>query len=440
MRNRFSIILASLLVAMTAQADFIIPDFPGSAQNDFAWWTSFTDPFTNWQLPDTGQTVTAIPGGEGNTPDPLEGNNHDAILIQNGDSEARIAGSGGIYGNSGINTEFVIYDAPAFETDSVLLQIQSIGSQANVGSAELFYRETANGPLLSAGGVDGSGFLLVDTGESFDDTFTAWEWDLTAETIYDFFIRFVSEGSSMSLQQIQLDSFDDATNNLGYPLIIETNSAFAPVGTVNHHKVGESVAQLSYQAGDSIQLTPVADPAYGHSFVGWRNALSGTSNPAILTMAEDTVVEAIFAPTTYTFWTYNQINPFDTSSAYSARTPSTADPDNNGLSNLIEYALGGLPESQEDEAAVRPQVSLSNGHLQLTFKKQLAATDLTYRVKVSDDLVNWHYNGDGTGQTYTELLTQTTFNSDGTETVTYQDLTPIPANGSRFMTLEVILN
>jgi len=61
-------------------------------------------------------------------------------------------------------------------------------------------------------------------------------------------------------------------------------------------------------------------------------------------------------------------------------------------------------------------------------------------VKVSNDLQNWYYNGDGTGLTYTDILPETTFNDDGTETVIVQDRTPIPPNGRRFMVLEVVMN
>jgi len=437
MRNLLFISLIPFCAAL-AQADFIVPNPDEGVATEFAGWSGFTDPNTDWQLPEVGQTVPPIPDGEGNLVNEEAADNTDALLIQNG-TEALVAGSGGIYSNTGEDSQFVIFDQPGFEADSVLLQVRSIGNHADLDSAQLFYRTEEDGLLQEAIDPAGNGFLFTGS-----NTFTAWEWDLSAVDIFDYFLVFRSLGSSMSLQEVWLDTFDTPTSYLGFALTIETNHAFASggIGEVKHNRAGETESQLSYQVGDLIELEAVADSFNEHEFVGWRNGLSGSANPAQVTMAEGLVVEAIFGPQNYNAWASNIINPFVNEVALNLRNPWDADPDNNGLINLLEYALGGWPETLEDEAEIRPRpaVSAEGEHLQLQFKKQIAATDITYRVKVSNDLQNWYYNGDGTGLTYTDILPETTFNDDGTETVIVQDRTPIPPNGRRFMVLEVVMN
>ena len=51
-------------------------------------------------------------------------------------------------------------------------------------------------------------------------------------------------------------------------------------------------AQSSYSCGDVVTLT--AQPDAGATFVGWSGALSGTANPASVTINADTTVTANF--------------------------------------------------------------------------------------------------------------------------------------------------
>lgn len=63
-----------------------------------------------------------------------------------------------------------------------------------------------------------------------------------------------------------------------------------------------------------------------------------------------------------------------------------SDPDNDGLSNLIEWALNGDPSV--NSMATAPVGSLQNGHLTLAFTRNLAST-ATCIVEVSNDLLSW---------------------------------------------------
>ena len=64
-----------------------------------------------------------------------------------------------------------------------------------------------------------------------------------------------------------------------------------------------------------------------------------------------------------------------------------ADPDNDGLSNLMEYALGLPPK--DPAPANRPYASVTGGYLTLTYTRAKAATDISLVVEQSNNLVNW---------------------------------------------------
>ena len=107
----------------------------------------------------------------------------------------------------------------------------------------------------------------------------------------------------------------------------------------------------------------------------------------------------------------NNLDPLDGSDA-------GRDEDGDGLTNLMEYALGTPPEAAGGSPDYLPYVEDNqNGSTQYVYRRQMAATDLSYVVEISQDLINWNHNADNTGQTYTEEVGEAVFNGDGTETV-----------------------
>ena len=65
-----------------------------------------------------------------------------------------------------------------------------------------------------------------------------------------------------------------------------------------------------------------------------------------------------------------------------------ADPDGDGMANLLEYALGRSPIFSADAVTTMPIARLMNDRLNLTFTP-VVLTDITYVVESSSDLVLW---------------------------------------------------
>ena len=70
------------------------------------------------------------------------------------------------------------------------------------------------------------------------------------------------------------------------------------------------------------------------------------------------------------------------------------DADGDGADNLLEFAFDSSPR---DGGAIGGPTPVPDG---ITYPRR-RTSPLTYRVEVSTDLATWHYNGDGSGQSWT---------------------------------------
>ena len=425
MSKRLLSILATTITLVTCvpnllTANFILPEYD-TGQSEYFIWDSWSDPYTNYTLADLGQDVSPFPQGEGNLSTNTDSSTGPSILFQTESPGARLTSTGGIYSFSSPPQGFLVYNKPSFALQSVLFQTHSRGNLPDLGSASLFYRQEEGGSLFEANAPAGNGFFSTE-----GDAYAMWEWDLSNHTVYDYFLGFSAEGTSLSLREVWLDNFDDTTDFLGYALRVSTNGSFLEVGSIDHSLAGGDTAQTSYQPGEIVEITPTAKDwtsvggaQYNHVFVGWTGALSGDAIPGMLAFgSEEIEVAAIFAPLTIDGWLQNNINYFITTPSYTSRLQIEADPDGDGLINLMEYALGSPPEFSGGSSEYLPYVEENqSGILQYVYRRQMAATDLSYVVEVSQDLINWNHNADSSGQTYTEEVGEPLFNGDGTETV-----------------------
>ncbi len=122
-----------------------------------------------------------------------------------------------------------------------------------------------------------------------------------------------------------------------------------PSGTRLHIPDGSGSFMVNY-AGSNIALSSFLQPAA--TFTAWQN-----SHFTALQLADPTI------------------------------SGPNADPDHDGLPNLLEYAFNADPTNPL--SSNRPITSLDPTYLSLTYTKILSATDLTYTVEQSTTLGQW---------------------------------------------------
>ncbi|MCX8497308.1 MAG: MBG domain-containing protein [Akkermansiaceae bacterium] len=121
-------------------------------------------------------------------------------------------------------------------------------------------------------------------------------------------------------------------------------------------------ASLPIHAGTYDVISTIQDPNY-----------QGTSNRTLVIRK---------GTRTFNSWL---IQNFTASEILNDLSASTADPDQDGLSNLCEYALGSDPH----QAGPAPTVSRGQNSISLTFSRPANTDDVSYRAETSNDLMNW---------------------------------------------------
>ena len=114
---------------------------------------------------------------------------------------------------------------------------------------------------------------------------------------------------------------------------------------------------------------------------------------------------------------------------------ATDDPDKDGLPNLLEYALGGNPTLPS--SVVLPAPSQSGGHPILSFTRNLNATDLTFVVQSSNNLINWTTIATKAGASDWTKASGVTVSDPNTGPVSVIDSAVVTTGGGRFLRLSV---
>ncbi len=117
-----------------------------------------------------------------------------------------------------------------------------------------------------------------------------------------------------------------------------------------------------------------------------------------------------------------------------------ADPDNDLVSNLEEYAFDGNP-IVADGALIKPVVGIQNLYFTMAYRRRKDALDLTYEVVVSPvmnrDLSTWVGNNTSSLNGPVTEQIDAVDNNLTTSTVVVRDLTRINTVPSRFMALKI---
>ena len=111
-----------------------------------------------------------------------------------------------------------------------------------------------------------------------------------------------------------------------------------------------------------------------------------------------------------------------------------ADPDGDGITNLMEYALNLDPRTAGTQGMpiIGSTVVGGSQYLTLSYRQVIGAADILYVPQVSGDLVNWN---SGTG--YLAPVSTTPSADGSTQTVVVRDLTPMNGTNRRFARLSV---
>jgi hypothetical protein len=112
--------------------------------------------------------------------------------------------------------------------------------------------------------------------------------------------------------------------------------------------------------------------------------------------------------------------------------------DQDGLINFAEYAANRDPKSPETNSPLQTTIELNAGdglnHINLTYQRRLAPTDVAYRVAISTNLVNWL-----TDENAVQEISAIPDPNGLTETVKARVLPPWPAVNPQFVTIQVWL-
>jgi PKD repeat protein len=206
-----------------------------------------------------------------------------------------------------------------------------------------------------------------------------------------------------------------------------TNSGVAPLAvtfTANASDPDGSIADLRWTFDDgnfSLATNPVKTfPAPGF----YTARLTVTDNSGNTTRSN----VAVNVTTTYDLWKQAKFTPAEQANA--AISGESADPDADGLSNLLEYSLGLEPKTPNFPPFGPPTVALDTNGAAFTYTQYKAATDVALTPELSSDLAAWNF---GPGFVNT---TQVTDNGP-TQTVTVRDTASFSSLVQDFFRLRV---
>jgi hypothetical protein len=193
-----------------------------------------------------------------------------------------------------------------------------------------------------------------------------------------------------SFDSLNLTGYGDFITKLGapsggssVPVITSPTTATATLGVGFSYTIVATGSPSSYSAS-GLPGWAAFNPATG--VLTGTAAATGTTAvtiKAINATGTGSATLTLVAQNPYITWRSTYFTP--TEIGIPSISGDAADPNHNGISNLMEYALGLNPRSTGIVTG-RPVRSSSGGYLTLSFNRQKVATDITYRVEATNDL------------------------------------------------------
>ncbi|MCX6872897.1 MAG: HYR domain-containing protein, partial [Verrucomicrobia bacterium] len=242
----------------------------------------------------------------------------------------------------------------------------------------------------------------------------------------------------------------DAANNSGTATFTVTVAdTTAPVVTPPADLTVEATsaagAMVTYAAATATDIVGVTDLRYSRA--------SGTTFPLGATTVTVSAKDAAHNSGTASFTvTVTSLTPLQSwreqhfgTVANADDAADAADPNDNGITNLVEYALGGDPLGGTTGTAILPQLGRSaDDASQISFARCVNHTDLTLTVQAADSPAGpWTDLAQSTaGAPFVVLAPGAAAPETGTgdtRNVTVSDLYPVtdPAHPRRFMKLQI---
>jgi uncharacterized delta-60 repeat protein len=316
----------------------------------------------------------------------------------------------------------------------------------NGTTANKLARLSSSGALdtafVTAGGTNASGLenfaLQADGKIVFCGDFGSFQGSAATNPIWRLFPGLPGLPGTIQFATEQTTAIEGTSTTLSVTRVGGTQGAMSVnystvIGTASTADFTTSSGTLSWTNGDSatktITIPITADAIAEGTETFTANLGEATVGGVVLGKTQQTSVSIM---SSFGAWAASYFTPLEL--ANSAISGDNADPDNDGINNLLEFALNlnprvvnasGLP------AATVQNVGGSN-YLTLTFKRRVPLLDLAYSVTTNTGLTGtWTANAVQVGSAIS--------NGDGTETVTYRDAVPVNQVGTtrRFMRLEV---
>lgn len=214
------------------------------------------------------------------------------------------------------------------------------------------------------------------------------------------------------------------TSGGGSDLSLVVNYAISGTASngVNYGLITNSVT-CADAAPSNIAILPLADGMVD----GDKTVVLTLLNSTAYNLAGSTSVTVTIHDTPIDTWLLSE---FGTNANNPTISGDLADPDSDGIVNLLEYALHLNPNVASETGLPTTQIDPACGCLTLTYTRVISAIDISYSVEAaSDPGGSWSTNG----------LIQTVLGSDGvTQTNKASDVNnPIATSGKRFMHLKV---